>query len=231
MKKKYLTPEEGYGLTKAEISKAEKYLKANHVENIIKGDLSNKYLEMFISGYSFDQLFEKFPHEDQGRLLLTAAREQWVKRKENIQASTMGRIKSNVVMAVQESSELIATILKISNDNLSKQVKKYMEDPVNNEPPLLTIKSVADIQKPVQMLESLLKSVSMFSNTVKAEQAEDSERRLVMEKEAIIKTKALRRKDFKGRVSVEELEGRNQNLKEIESAAILAELAEGGEEE
>ena len=55
--------------------------------------------------------------------------------------------------------------------------------------------------------------------------------RIRTEKEAIIKTKALRRKDFKGRVSVEELEGRNQNLKEIESAAILAELAEGGEEE
>jgi hypothetical protein len=172
-----LTTLQKHGLDEVELKIVEDYLKEPGEKEEIPEEESQSLYMQYMSGYSLPQLFLKFPKEEKGRIIYTAVKKNWIKQRELLNLSIMDRIKSNLIMSVQDSSETIATLISYANEEVIGQIRRYKEDPTKNPKPNFSMNSISDFQKPMQMLESLIKSVTNFTIAMKDQQDQDAARK------------------------------------------------------
>lgn len=172
-----LTTLQKHGLDEVELKIVEDYLKEPGEKEEIPEEESQSLYMQYMSGYSLPQLFLKFPKEEKGRIIYTAVKKNWIKQRELLNLSIMDRIKSNLIMSVQDSSETIATLISYANEEVIGQIRRYKEDPIKNPKPNFSMNSISDFQKPMQMLESLIKSVTNFTIAMKDQQEQDAARK------------------------------------------------------
>jgi hypothetical protein len=199
LQKKNLKESETYGLTADQIKEAEKYLKKNKLSSILNKQEAAPLYEMFILGYSFEDIHSNFKNIPVARIILTAAVYGWVKDRETLANSIYDRVKTRMIKSTVEQVEFLTDLIAISTKENTEAIKKYLQDPVNNKPPEMRIESLKDYKQVVEMLASIANS--MKSSAAKA----NAEVKVITNKKQ--QTKQIKEQD--------------------EGSALLAELAEG----
>jgi hypothetical protein len=164
LQKKTLTPKEKYGLSNDHVAEAERYLKKNKTTGILNKHDAMPMYELYILGYSFEDISRRYPSIPLGKILLTAALNQWPRDRETVAASLYDRIRTRIIKSTVEQVEFLTDIISVSNVETSEEIKKYLLDPVNNPPPSFRIKTIKDYQQVIDMLAQVAESVKGMSN-------------------------------------------------------------------
>lgn len=164
MQKKTLTPKEKYGLSNDHVAEAERYLKKNKTTGILSKHDAMPMYELYILGYSFEDISRRYPSVPLGKILLTAALNQWPRDREAVAASLYDRIRTRIIKSTVEQVEFLTDIVSVSNVETSEEIRKYLSDPVNNPPPSFRIKTIKDYQQVIDMLAQVAESVRGMSN-------------------------------------------------------------------
>lgn len=164
MQKKNLTPREKYGLSNDQVIEAEKYLKKHKTAGILSKHDAMPMYELYILGYTFEDISKRYPSIPYGKILLTAALSGWSKDREVVAASLYDRIKTRIVRSTVEQVEFLTDMISVSNVETSEEVRKYLNDPVGNPPPSFRIKTIKDYQQVIDMLAQVAESVRGMAN-------------------------------------------------------------------
>lgn len=164
MQKKTLTPKEKYGLSNDQVAEAERYLKKYKTTGILNKHDAMPMYELYILGYTLEDISRRFPSIPYGKLLLTAALSQWPKDREVVATSLYDRIRTRIIRSTVEQVEFLTDMISVSNVETSEEVRKYLSDPVNNPPPSFRIKTIKDYQQVIDMLAQVAESVKGMGN-------------------------------------------------------------------
>lgn len=163
MLKKRLRAEEKYGLTHEQVTLAEKYLRAHKTAGAMNQTEASPLYEMYLLGYSFEDIAQRYPQFPIGRIVLTAALSGWVKDRERLASSVYDRIKARVVRSTVEQVEFLTDMISVSTKESAEEISKYLANPKGTPPPELRIKSLKDYQQVVEMLARVAESVKTIA--------------------------------------------------------------------
>lgn len=178
MLKKRLSAEEKYGLTGDQIVEAEKYLRQYKTAGAINKQEAIPIYEMYLLGYSFDELAAKFPKYSRSKITLTAALHGWAKDRDKLASSIYDRIKTRIVRSTVEQVEFLTDMISVSSVENSEEMRKYLEDPKKNPLPAMRIKSFKEYQQVIEMLSKVTESVRSFSNASAKENEQEKPQRV-----------------------------------------------------
>lgn len=167
MLKKKLNATERYGLTHDEIKAAESYLKFNKTQGVLNDQDALPLYEMYLLGYSFEEIHKNYAQYSYGRIVLTAALNSWTKDREKLAGSIMDRIKARIVRSTVEQVEYLSNMLAVANVESKDEVAKYLSDPKNSPAPSMRIKSFKEYKDVVETLAKVtdfIRSTSLPGN-------------------------------------------------------------------
>lgn len=164
MIKKRLNPEERYGLESHHIYEAEKYLRQFKTAGAMGKQEAMPIYELFLLGYSFEELSKRFPQHSVGKIALTAALNGWNRDKERVANSIYDRIKSKVIRSTVEQVEFLTDMVSVSSVENSEEMRKYLQDPTKAPPPKMRIKNLKEYQQVIEMLANVTESIKAMSN-------------------------------------------------------------------
>ena len=152
MLKKKLNATERYGLTHDQVKVAEIYLKHHKAQGILNDQEAIPLYEMFLLGYSFEEIHKNYAQFSLGRIVLTAALNSWVKDREKLAGSVMDRIKSRIIRSTVEQVEYLSNMLAVANAESKDEVSAYLADPKNTPAPTMRIKNFKEYKDVVETL-------------------------------------------------------------------------------
>lgn len=165
MLKKRLNADEKYGLSADHIVLAEKYLRLHKTAGALSKQEAIPLYELFLLGYSIDDLNRKYPQYPVGKIALTAALNSWVKDREKLANSVYDRIKARIVRSTVEQVEFLTDMISVSATENTEEMRKYLADPTKTPPPQMRIKNIKEYQQVIEMLVKVTDSVRTLSGT------------------------------------------------------------------
>ncbi len=170
MLKKRLNAEERYGLNFDQIREAEKYLKQHKTAGAMGKQEAMPLYELFLLGYSLEDLGRRFPQYSLGKIALTAALNGWVKDREKLANSVYDRIRARIVRSTVEQVEFLTDMVSISTTENMEEMRKYLHDPSKSPPPSMRIKSLKEYQQVIEMLAKVADSVRALATPMQADE-------------------------------------------------------------
>jgi len=152
MLKKKLNATERYGLTHDEVKSAENYLRFHKTQGTLNDQDAIPLYEMYLLGYSFEEIQKNYAQYSLGRIILTAALNSWTRDREKLAGSIMDRIKARIVRSTVEQVEYLSNMLAVANMESKDEVDKYLADPKSNPAPTMRIKSFKEYKDVVETL-------------------------------------------------------------------------------
>lgn len=199
MKRKKLNNNQSYGLTADHVKEAEKFLNSKNAPGPLNPQEAVPLYEMFIIGYSFEEIQKHYSQFPLGRIIVTAASNNWIKDRETLANSIYDRVRARLIKSTVEQVEFLTDLISVSATESSEEVRKYLVDPANNKKPEMRIESLKDYKQVVDMLASI---ASSMKNSVPPKPTEELGKRQIPAK----KVKEIKQQD--------------------DESVILAELAE-----
>lgn len=184
--KKRLSADERYGLSDDEIAIAERYLKKHGLQAVMDKVSSTPMFEMFVLGYSYEDIFKAYPNVPKEKLILTSAINRWNKDKEMLANSVLDRIKARIVRSTIEQVDMLTSLISVYNVETTEEVKRYLLDPVNNPPPSNRINNIKDLQRVIEMLADVtsnVKSMATPTDKSKVVSQKKTQKQLIQEKD------------------------------------------------
>lgn len=170
MLKKRLNAEERYGLSFDQVREAEKYLRQHKTAGAMGKQEAMPIYELFLLGYSLEDLNRKFPQYPFGKIALTAALNGWVKDREKLANSIYDRIRARIVRSTVEQVEFLTDMVSVSTTENLEEMRKYLQDPSKAPPPQMRIKSLKEYQQVIEMLAKVADSVRALSTPAEPDQ-------------------------------------------------------------
>lgn len=170
MLKKRLNAEERYGLNFDQVREAEKYLRQHKTAGAMGKQEAMPIYELFLLGYSLEDLSRKFPQYSLGKITLTAALNGWVKDREKLANSIYDRIRARIVKSTVEQVEFLTDMVSVSTTENMEEMRKYLQDPSKAPPPQMRIKSLKEYQQVIEMLAKVADSVRALSMPAEVDQ-------------------------------------------------------------
>jgi hypothetical protein len=164
--KKRLNAEERYGLTFDQIREAEKYLKQYKTAGAMSKQEALPLYELYLLGYSMEDLNKKFPQYPIGKIALTAALNGWQKDREKLASSVYDRIRARIVRSTVEQVEFLTDMVSVSTAENVEEMRKYLQDPTKIPPPSMRIKSLKEYSQVIEMLAKVADSVRALAAPV-----------------------------------------------------------------
>lgn len=158
--KRNLNDAESEGLTDLEIREATKWLRKHKTRGIIPKEHSSQLFELFMLGYSTNEIHNRFPEWPFGQICLTIALRGWVKERAIASATIQDQIRSRVIRSVIEQVEFLTTMMSVANAEHFEQMKRYIADPKNNPPPKMKIESIKEYKEVSEALHKLVTSAA-----------------------------------------------------------------------
>jgi hypothetical protein len=158
--KRYLNPDQKFGLTEEEIKVSEKYLRRHKTAGAVNDSESSKLYELLMIGYSFSDIHQQYPQYPMGQIILTAALRGWCKDRDRMMGTLRDRIQARVAKSVIEQVDFLTTMLSVTNVQHMDAMRKYILDPINNPLPKLTIGDIKEYKEVAETLSKLVSSVS-----------------------------------------------------------------------
>jgi mannose/fructose-specific phosphotransferase system component IIA len=168
--KKRLNTEERYGLNFDQVREAEKYLRQHKTAGAMGKQEAMPIYELFLLGYSLEDLSRKFPQYSLGKITLTAALNGWVKDREKLANSIYDRIRARIVKSTVEQVEFLTDMVSVSTTENMEEMRKYLQDPSKAPPPQMRIKNLKEYQQVIEMLAKVADSVRALSMPSEADQ-------------------------------------------------------------
>lgn len=170
MLKKRLNAEERYGLSFDQVREAEKYLRQHKTAGAMGKQEAMPVYELFLLGYSLEDLSRKFPQYSLGKITLTAALNGWVKDREKLANSIYDRIRARIVKSTVEQVEFLTDMVSVSTTENMEEMRKYLQDPSKAPPPQMRIKSLKEYQQVIEMLAKVADSVRVLAAPAETDQ-------------------------------------------------------------
>lgn len=168
MLKKRLTLDEKYGLSPEEIADAERYLKKHKTAGALDKQQAMPFYELFLLGYSIEEINSKFPKVPRGQLALTAALNQWPKDRDKLVGSIYDRIRARVFRSTVEQVEFLTDMVSVATAENAHEMRRYLLDPKNNPTPSMKINNIKEYQLVIDMMtkvtDSMKKTVEEDAN-------------------------------------------------------------------
>ncbi len=158
--KRNLNQEERFGLTEEEIKLAEKYLRKNKTAGAVPEIESMRLYELFMIGYSFNDIQQQYPQYSLPQVLLTAAMRGWCKDRERMMGSLRDRIQAKVVKSVIEQVDFLTSMLAVTNVEHMDSMRKYIMDPVKNPLPAIRVQNIKEYKDVADALSKLVAGAS-----------------------------------------------------------------------
>lgn len=158
--KRHLSQDERFGLTEEEIKISEKFLRKNKTAGAVPDSESMKLYELFMLGYSFNDIQQQYPQYPIAQIVLTAALRGWCKDREKMNGSLRDRIQAKVVKSIIEQVDFLTTMLSVTNVQHMDTMRKYILDPVNNPIPAIIVENIKEYKEVAETLHKLVAGVS-----------------------------------------------------------------------
>lgn len=158
--KKSFNQDECIGLSQEEKKLALKYLRKHKTAGALNEIESLKVYEMFMIGCSFDEIYKQFPNHDLGQIIMTAALKKWGLDRETMQHTLRDRVRAKVVKSVIEQVDFLTMMLSVNNAKHVRSMRDYIEDPVNNPEPSLSIKSIKEYKDVSETLYKIVQGAT-----------------------------------------------------------------------
>jgi hypothetical protein len=158
--KRNLNPDERFGLTEEEIKISEKFLRKHKTAGAVSETESMKLYELFMLGYSFNDIQQQYPQYPVAQIILTAALRGWCKDREKMMGSLRDRIQAKVVKSVIEQVDFLTTMLSVTNVQHMDTMRKYIMDPTNNPLPVIHVQNIKEYKEVAEVLHKLVAGVS-----------------------------------------------------------------------
>jgi hypothetical protein len=166
--KRNLNPDERFGLTEEEIKISEKFLRKNKTAGAVPDSESMKLYELFMLGYSFNDIQQQYPQYPVAQIILTAALRGWCKDREKMNSSLRDRIQAKVVKSIIEQVDFLTTMLSVTNVQHMDAMRKYILDPANNPVPAIIVQNIKEYKEVAETLHKLVAGVSPGSSSKKS---------------------------------------------------------------
>lgn len=163
MLKKRLNSDERYGLNFDQVREAEKYLRQYKTAGAMSKQEALPLYELFLLGYSIEDLNRRFPQYPIGKIALTAALNGWTKDREKLASSVYDRIRARIVKSTVEQVEFLTDMVSVSTAENMEEMRKYLLDPSKTPPPQMRIKSLKEYQQVIEMLAKVADSVRVLA--------------------------------------------------------------------
>ena len=131
---------------------------------VIEKQEASPIYELFLLGYSVEELLQRFPQYSKGRLLYTAAAGGWFKDREKLANSIYDRIRTRIVRSTVEQVEFLTDMISVSSVENADEIRKFLRDPKNNPLPSMRIKNFKEYQQVIDTLAKVTDSVRSFAN-------------------------------------------------------------------
>lgn len=171
MLKKRLNAEEKYGLSDDQVREAEIYLRKFKTAGAISKQEAIPLYELFLLGYSVEDLNRKYPQHQVGQIALTAALNGWVNDREKLASSVYDRIKARIIRSTVEQVEFLTDMVSVSATENTSEMRKYLQDPTKSPPPQMRIKNIKEYQQVIDMISKVTDSVRALSTPPDQEQS------------------------------------------------------------
>lgn len=158
--KRHLSQDEKFGLTEEEIKISEKFLRKNKTAGAVADSESMKLYELFMLGYSFNDIQQQYPQYPVAQIILTAALRGWSKDREKMMGSLRDRIQAKVVKSIIEQVDFLTTMLSVTNTQHMDTMRRYIIDPVNNPIPAINVQNIKEYKEVAETLHKLVAGVS-----------------------------------------------------------------------
>ena len=162
--KRHLSLDEQFGLTEEEIKISEKFLRKNKTAGAVPDSESMKLYELFMLGYSFNEIQQQYPQYLVAQVILTAALRGWSKDRDKMMGSLRDRIQAKVVKSIIEQVDFLTTMLSVTNVQHMDVMRKYILDPANNPIPAINVQNIKEYKEVAETLHKLVAGVSTSSN-------------------------------------------------------------------
>jgi hypothetical protein len=158
--KRHLSQDERFGLTEEEIKISEKYLRKNKTAGAVADAESMKLYELFMLGYSFNDIQQQYPQYPVAQIILTAALRGWCRDRERMMGSLRDRIQAKVVKSVIEQVDFLTTMLSVTNVQHMDVMRRFIMDPTNNPLPSIYVQNIKEYKEVAEVLHKLVAGVS-----------------------------------------------------------------------
>ena len=158
--KRHLSQDEKFGLTEEEIKISEKFLRKNKTAGAVADSESMKLYELFMLGYSFNDIQQQYPQYLVAQIILTAALRGWSKDRDKMMGSLRDRIQAKVVKSIIEQVDFLTTMLSVTNVQHMDVMRKYILDPANNPIPAINVQNIKEYKEVAETLHKLVAGVS-----------------------------------------------------------------------
>ena len=158
--KRHLSQDEKFGLTEEEIKISEKFLRKNKTAGAVADSESMKLYELFMLGYSFNDIQQQYPQYPVAQIILTAALRGWSKDRDKMMGSLRDRIQAKVVKSIIEQVDFLTTMLSVTNVQHMDVMRKYILDPANNPIPAINVQNIKEYKEVAETLHKLVAGVS-----------------------------------------------------------------------
>jgi len=166
--KRHLSQDERLGLTEEEIKIGEKFLRKNKTAGAVADSESMKLYELFMLGYSFNDIQQQYPQYPVAQIILTASLRGWCRDREKMNGSLRDRIQAKVVRSIIEQVDFLTTMLSVTNVQHMDAMRKYILDPANNPIPAIIVQNIKEYKEVAETLHKLVAGVSPGSNSKKS---------------------------------------------------------------
>jgi glutaredoxin len=158
--KRHFSQDEKFGLTEEEIKISERFLRKNKTAGAVADSESMKLYELFMLGYSFNDIQQQYPQYSVPQIILTAALRGWCKDREKMNGSLRDRIQAKVVKSIIEQVDFLTTMLSVTNVQHMDVMRKYILDPANNPIPAIIVQNIKEYKEVAETLHKLVAGVS-----------------------------------------------------------------------
>jgi len=183
-KYKSLEDYEYYGLKDEYVELAEEFLNSSNSLDIIPDTQAIPLFEMFMLGYSFEEINKSYPEISLGKIILTAAIKEWTKSREEMADSLYQRVKSKLIKSTTQQVEFLTDLVSVSNIEVGQEIKNYIIDPVNNPLPSMRIKSLKEYEQVLNMISKLTGIMKDMAN--QSPQTEEEAEEKVLSQESVL---------------------------------------------
>lgn len=164
MRKKSFNPEESVGLTKSEIQEGIKYLKKHGIKGIIPLHQAYPLFELYLIGYSLDEIYKQYPQYPYGQIICTCAIQKWGIQKQEATKTLLDTIKTKVTKAIVKQVEFITGLLNCYSKEREEEIRAYLTG-LTDSPPDNGLKNIKEYHEAIKALQTILQKNNTILDT------------------------------------------------------------------
>lgn len=150
-------------LTDQEIRKGLIWLRKYRSYTQVPEPDATKMFEEYLSGDSLSRIASKYTQYPEGQIYMTAAVRKWGNERELLVKSMQSKVRTQVIKSITDQVDFLSTMMDVTRVQHMEDMRKFIEDPVNNPKPNFNIKSIKDYQTISDTLLKIIQTITVMN--------------------------------------------------------------------